>query len=75
MVEHLGSLEEQDQRIGAGGAGRAEPEEETAVLKNGEESLHDQPTESKTLRAEVRAEWVGGWVGAVFCQTLLRRCF
>lgn len=58
MVEHLGSLEEQEQRSSTGGAGRAELEEETLILKNGGDSLHNQPIDSKAHRAEVRA--VGG---------------
>lgn len=70
VVEHLGSLEEQEQRSSAGGAGRAELEEETLVLKNGGDSLHNQPIDSKAHRAEVRADWVG----AVFFQILPRRC-
>lgn len=69
VVERLGSLEEQEQRSGAGRAGRAELEEETPVLTNRGDWLHDQPIDSKALRAEVSADCVG----AVFFQILPRR--
>lgn len=70
MVDHLGSLEEQEQRCSALGAGTAELKEEAPVLKNSRDSLHNQPVASQELRAEVREELV--W--AVFYQTMLRLC-
>lgn len=58
VVEHLGSLEEQEQRCGAAGGGTAELEEEALVLKNSCDPLHNQPIASQELRTEVWAEQV-----------------
>lgn len=56
MVEHLGSLE--DQELRCLGAGTAELEEAAPVLKTSWDSLHNQPIASQELRTEVQAEQV-----------------